>query len=91
MAEPLAPGAGGNAPGVTCASVRPLDATAGHIETLRRALAQTRAKVRYLQDRRRAAPLPPPTAAKLVALRLEAEALRQALRQAARDVPRDDD
>ena len=90
MAELLARGAGS-----TTGAARPAEATgaaAARVEALRRALGRARAKARYLQDRERAAPLPPAAAARLVALRLEAEALRRELRRVAReDVPPDDD
>jgi hypothetical protein len=62
------------------------------VEALRRALVRARAKARYLQDRGRAAPLPPTAAARLVALRLEAVALRRELRRViCEEVPPDDD
>jgi hypothetical protein len=62
------------------------------IEALRRALLSARARIRALDARAQAGPLPATAAAKLGALRVEAARLWEALRRISReDIPADPD
>jgi hypothetical protein len=65
---------------------------AGRVEALRRALLGVRARLRAVEDRERAGPLPPPAIARRRRLRIEAGRLRAELHRVIRDeVPADED
>lgn len=68
----------------------PAAGPAGRIEPLRRAIGRARAKIRALQIRAAAGPLPPPAVARLAALRAEVEGLRRDLLRAIREAVPDD-
>ena len=68
----------------------PAAGPAGRIEPLRRAIGRARAKIRVLQTRAAAGPLPPPAVARLAALRAEVEGLRRDLLRAIREAVPDD-
>jgi hypothetical protein len=69
-----------------------VEALAVRVEALRRALLSARARIRVLDARAQAGPLPAPAAAKLGALRLEAARLWEALRRISREeIPTDPD
>jgi hypothetical protein len=63
---------------------------AAGVEALRRAIGRARAKIRALQTRAAAHPLPPPAVARLAALRTEVEELRRDLLDAIREAVPDD-
>jgi hypothetical protein len=68
----------------------PAAGPAGRIEPLRRAIGRARARIRALQTRAAAGPLPPPAVARLGALRAEVEGLRRDLLRAIREAVPDD-